>query len=204
MKFFPFLLILAGLVLSISSCEKFSGPTEVSGIVVDRHTSQPVAGAYVVAVGASSSLAGGGSTSPGTTADAQGRFAFSFEASAKSQYQVGTSTGSGYTNQGNGPLLKAGTKNDNLVVNADAPAWVRINCVDDPPYGKVGLFINGYLNGGENTIIGPGNSSLVRPEFSYTADSIYWEINSGQGKTVKGRLPYKTTAFDTAMVTIHF
>jgi hypothetical protein len=165
--------------LLLSSCEKFSGPTEVSGIVVDRHTGQPVAGAHVVAVGASSSWAGGSSLSAGTLADAQG-------------------------NQGNGPLLRVGYRNDNLLVNADAPAWVRIRCVDDPPYGKAGLFVDGYLNGGESKVVGPGDLAFVRPTFSYRVDSVIWELSDAQGQLTRGRLPYRTTGFDTATVTVHF
>ena len=38
-------------LLWLGGCEKYAGPTEVSGRVVDRHTQQPVAGAYVLAVG---------------------------------------------------------------------------------------------------------------------------------------------------------
>ena len=208
MKFLS-LVCLSAALLWLGGCEKYAGRTEVSGRVVDHHTQQPVAGAYVLAVGSSSSWAGGSSTSRATTADALGRFAFSFEADAGAQYQVGTSTGSGYTNQGDGPLIYGGRKNDNLVVAADAPAWVRVNCVDDPPYGIVNLETRGYLDGpnGQQVdyqYIDAGNFLYIRSILSYTDQPVYWEVTDLQGNNTKGRIPYTTTGFDTTTVTIHF
>lgn len=204
MKFFLSLLVGCA---ALAGCARYEGPTQVSGQVVDRFTGQPVPNATVQVGGITSGLGAGG-TSQGTSyqADGQGRFAFSFEADAKQNYTLFASTPSGYASDyGDCPLLKAGHQNDNLLVKTAAPAWVKINCVDDAPLGKIGLYTDGYRTGsGENQNIGPGNFSFIRPMLSNTAGSIYWEILDMQGKVTKNRQPLTVASFDTATVTIHF
>ncbi|RZJ58317.1 MAG: hypothetical protein EOO55_01090 [Hymenobacter sp.] len=202
---FSFLFLLLFVVLA--GCEHYEGPTSVSGQVVDRFTGQPVPRATVQVGGIASGLGAGG-TSQGNTypTDAQGHFAFSFEASAQQNYTLFASTPSGYTSDyGDCPLLKAGHTNDGLLVKTAAPAWVKINCIDDLPLNKIGLYTDGYRTGaGENQNIGPGNFSFIRPMLSNTTGSIYWEILDAQAQVTKSRQPLTVANFDTAIVTIHF
>ena len=203
MKTFLFFCCSAALLLA--GCERYDGPTRVEGQVVDRHTGQAVGGATVQLVGVASGLGAGG-TSPGNTfvTDAQGRFAFSFEASTKQSYTLFASTPSGYASDFDAPLLKGGHENTGVVIMAAAPAWVRVLCVDDLPLAKAGLYTSGYNGSGENQNVGPGNSSFVRPVQSNKRDSVYWEIITAQARITKGKIPYTAASFDTAMVTIHF
>ena len=145
-------ILFALLALALGACQGYEGPTTASGIVVDRHTGQPVPNATVQVTGINSGLGAGGTSSGNTfPADAQGRFSLSFEASRDRNYTLLAYTASGYASgYGDAPLLNAGRKNDNLLVKTAAPAWVKINCVDDPPFNKVGLNTWGYAGSGDN------------------------------------------------------
>jgi hypothetical protein len=132
-------------LLAFAGCRGYEGPTTASGQVVDPHTGQPVPNATVQVTGITSGLGAGG-TSQGNTfpADAQGHFSLSFEASPNRNYTLMAYTASGYASgYGDAPLLNAGRKNDNLLVKTAAPAWVKINCVDDPPLSKIVLYTSG-------------------------------------------------------------
>jgi len=194
------------LTLALSACQGYEGPTTASGIVVDRHTGQPVPNATVQVTGISSGLGAGG-TSPGNTfaADAQGRFSLAFEASRDRNYTLLAYTASGYASgYGDAPLLTAGRKNDNLRVKTAAPAWVKITCVDDPPLSKIGLETWGYDGSGDRQNVGPGNFSFVRPIGSNSPGNISWRISDEKGNITENKAPVNVANFDTATVTIHF
>jgi len=190
----------------LAGCQGYEGPTTASGQVVDRHTGQPVPNATVQVTGIASGLGAGG-TSQGNTfpADAQGRFSLSFEASANRNYTLLAYTASGYASgYGDAPLLNAGRKNDNVIVKTAAPAWVKINCVDDPPLSKLGLYTGGYDGSGDNQYVGPGNFSYVRPIGSNSPGQIYCELTDEKGNSTVIKQPVNVANFDTATVTIHF
>ena len=199
-------IIFALLTISLGACQGYEGPTTASGIVVDRHTGQPVPNATVQVTGINSGLGAGG-TSPGNTfpADAQGRFSLSFEASRDRNYTLLAYTASGYASgYGDAPLLTAGRKNDNLLVKTAAPAWVKITCVDDPPLAKVGLETWGYDGSGDRQNVGPSNFSFVRPIGSNSPGNISWRIADNRGNITEGKTSVNVANFDTATVTIHF
>ena len=202
MKFFSYIL----LALVLGACQGYEGPTTASGIVVDRHTGQPVPNATVQVTGINSGLGAGGTSSGNTfPADAQGRFSLSFEASRDRNYTLLAYTASGYASgYGDAPLLTAGRKNDNLLVKTAAPAWVKITCVDDPPLSKIGLTTAGYLGSGDNQTVGPGNFSFVRPTSSNLAFELYSRISDEKGNITENKAPVNVANFDTATVTIHF
>ena len=199
-------ILFALLSLAFAGCQGYEGPTTASGQVVDRHTGQPVPNATVQVTGINSGLGAGG-TSQGNTfpADAQGRFSLSFEASANRNYTLMAYTASGYASgYGDAPLLTAGRKNDNVIVKTAAPAWVKINCVDDLPLSKVGLTTAGYAGSSEDQIVGPGNFLFVRPTASNLSTQLYWKIVQENGQSAEFRQPYTAANFDTVTVTIHF
>jgi len=204
MKAASFSLLL--LALSLGSCHSYEGPTTASGQVVDRFTGQFVPNATVQVAGlASGQGLGGTNFGNSVEADAQGRFSLSFEAKKPVNYTLFASTPSGYASDyGDSPILKNGGKNDNLLVKTAAPAWVKINCVDDPPLAKVGLETWGYSGSGERQNVGPGNFSFVRPTLSNLSTQINWRIADVQGNITTGAQPYKISNFDTVTVTIHF
>lgn len=199
-------ILLAILALSQAGCHKYAGPTTAEGQVVDRHTGQPVGNARVQLVGTPSGGSGGGSNaSTSVTADGQGNFSLSFEASESQNYTLMAYTASGYASDyGDCPYLTAGSKNTGVRVKTAAPAWVKINCVDDPPASKIGLYTSGYNGSGDNQTIGPGNFSYVRPIGSNSPGSIYVETSDSKGNVSKSWQPVNVANFDTAKVTIHF
>ena len=202
----PRFLLLVVLSLALGSCRSYEGPTMASGQVVDRFTGQPIPNATVMVAGLASGQGLGG-TNFGNSfpADAQGRFSLSFEAKRQTNYSLFASTPSGYASDyGDSPILQNGQKNENVLVKAAAPAWVKINCVDDPPLAKVGLTTGGYSGSSDNQNIGPGNFSFVRPTLSNLAQSFIWEIRDAQANLIKGTQPYTVANFDTVTVTIHF
>ena len=200
----PCLLLL--LALSLGSCHSYEGPTTASGQVVDRFTGQFVPNATVQVAGlASGQGLGGTNFGNSVEADAQGRFSLSFEAKKPVNYTLFASTPSGYASDyGDSPILKNGGKNDNLLVKTAAPAWVKINCVDDPPASRVGLYTGGYNGSGDNQMIGPGNFSFVRPIGSNSPGEIYSELTDDKGKAIISKKPVNVANFDTVTVTIHF
>ncbi len=198
-----FLLLLA---LALGACHRDEGPTTATGQVVDRFTGQPIPNATVQVAGLASGQGLGGTTLGNSfPADAQGRFSLSFEAKQPVNYALFASTPSGYASDyGDSPILKNGRKNDNLLIKTAAPAWVRINCVDDPPLAKIGLNTWGYNGSGDNQNVGPGNYSFVRPTLSNLAQNFIWEVRDAQANLIKGTQPYTVANFDTVTVTIHF
>ena len=198
------LLLLA--VALLGSCQSYEGPTTASGQVVDRFTGQPIPNATVEVAGLASGQGLGG-TSFGNSfpADAQGRFSLSFDANHQTNYTLFASTPSGYASDyGDSPILKNGQKNENILVKAVAPAWVKINCVDDPPLAQVGIETWGYSGSGEKQNIGPVNYLFIRPTLSSTSTQINWRIADKQGNITNGFQPVNATNFDTVTVTIHF
>ena len=198
----PFLLI-SPILLLLAGC-KPSGTTEVQGQVVDRHTGLPVPYAMVYVTGISSSPAGGGSSgTQGHPTDALGHFDFSFEARGQNDYTLFAYTDSGYASgYGDCPYLNNGRANKGVQVKAAAPAWVRVNCVDDPPSTKIWLSVNDPNF--PPFWVGPGNYTFIRPATAYTSDILPCIITDSTGHDTWVRIPYTTTAFDTATVTIHF
>ena len=203
MKRNAFYLILA---LALGACRSYEGPTMASGQVVDRFTGQPIPNATVTVAGLASGQGLGG-TNFGNSfpADAQGRFSLSFEAKQQTNYSLFASTPSGYASDyGDSPILQNGQKNDNVLVKAAAPAWVKFNCVDDPPASRIGLTTYGYIGSGDKQNLGPGNFSFVRPTDSNTAHTVSWTIIESNGQSALTQLPLTVANFDTVTVTIHF
>jgi len=128
---------LAGLALLLAGCEKdTSGPTRVSGQVVEANSRQAVARPPQVQVWGLTRGSGGSYTPVGDPqpTDGQGNFSFSFPADAGRSYVLRATGGLGYyTDWGLAPALQGGQKNAGVQVPVYAPAWVRVDLVDEPP-----------------------------------------------------------------------
>jgi hypothetical protein len=180
------------------------GPTLVQGVVVTSPGQKPVAEAVVHVYQASP---GGGYTpvGPAYPADATGRFCFSFpRAGRRGSYLLRASAPPGYvTEWGLAPSLRTGHPNTSLVLPLRAPAWVRLQLVDELPRSRVSLFISGYEGSGDRLYY-PRDTVLVRPSVAGFAGRIIWVITDEQGRRQQQEQAIRLGALDTARVRITF
>ena len=142
MKFFSTSVLLLALA-ALASCEKdpTTGTTTVSGQVVESTSRKPVAGATVQVY---QEAKGGGyaQAAAPVQADGQGRYTLSFEATSTSGYAVFAQAAPGYfTPAYAAPSITSGRANDNIVIPMLAPAWVRLQLVDEPPKSKIYMYV---------------------------------------------------------------
>ena len=190
-------------LLLLGSCAKDSGSTLVEGQVVDSQSGQPV-GDVTVQVERAGQGGGFTATGPSYPTDAQGRFSFRFEAQAQPTYIVRASSPLGYfTDWIKAPELKAGRKNQNLRVPVLAPAWVRLQLVDEPPKSRVTIAITGYEGSGTQLNF-PRDTTFIRPVFAGLTKEIYWLIRDENGKPTEASQKINPSALDTVTVRIPF
>ena len=203
MRRFHSLIAGGGLLLALlGSCAKDSGSTLVEGQVVDSQSGQPV-GNVTVQVERAGQGGGFTTTGPSYPTDAQGRFSFRFEAQAQPTYIVRASSPLGYfTDWIKAPELKAGRKNQNLRVPVLAPAWVRLQLVDEPPRSRVTMVITGYSGSGE-TLYYPRDTVLIRPILANFKLAITGFITD-QGQDKKITQTIEAASLDTVTVRIPF
>ncbi|WP_375416926.1 hypothetical protein [uncultured Hymenobacter sp.] len=179
-----------------------TGRTRVQGQVVQQQSRQPVGAGSVQVYLASR---GGGYRPVGDPypCDAQGQFAFDFEAEQENGYLLTAEAPPGYiTDWAVAPQLTAGRQNKDVTVPVLAPAWVRLVLVDEPPKSRVTMTITGYSGSGE-TLRYPKDTILVRPILAGLTPSIAWFIND-QGQDKQSYQEIQTTALDTVTVRIPF
>ena len=165
------------LLAGCNPTEPTTGTTQVAGQVVERQSRKPVGGG-TVQVYLSSSAGGYRPVGDPQPCDAQGRFAFDFDAASKSGYLLKAQAPPGYiTDWAEAPELTAGRKNTGLVVPVLAPAWVRLVLVDEAPKSKISIFISGYPGSGDRLTY-PRDTTLIRPVSADFARKITWVISS--------------------------
>ena len=192
------------LLALLGSCRQdpTTGTTTVSGQVVDQARRQPVPNAHVQVYHASS---GGGYAPVGSPypADAQGRFSFQFDATNQTGYILLADAPPGYfTPFYAGPSLTAGRRNDNLLIAMLAPAWVKLQLVDEPPKSRAVINLWGYEGNGD-VLYYPRDTTLIRPVLGGYTGNIMWEINN-TGIFVQHSQSVQVPALDTVMVRIPF
>jgi len=191
-----------GLLGSCASKDPTTGTTLVAGQVVESQTKQPVGGATVQVYHASS---GGGYVpiEAGHAADAQGRFSFAFDADSKTGYLVRATASPGYfTDWAAAPYLTAGRNNESLIIPMLAPAWVRLQLVDEPPKSRAVIYLSGY-DGPGDVLYYPRDTVLIRPCQAGFPTKIIWGINS-TGTIQQYSQDVKLAALDTVTVRIPF
>ena len=196
------LVVIGPLLSGCTNTDPTTGSTLVEGQVVEMQSLQPVAGAGVQVYQAGR---GGGYATVGIpyTADAQGRFSFHFEATSPSSYLVRASAPPSYTTDwGLAPSLTAGRKNTGLVIPMYAPAWVRLQLVDEPPKSRVSMFISGYEGSGDRLNY-PHDTTLIRPSLAGFPKKIIWVITR-QGIDTQYEQDVRPNALDTVTVHISF
>ena len=195
--------LFGGSVLLLSSCKKDADSTLVEGQVVDSQKGQPVAGTSVQVEQAGTS---GGFTAVGPVypTDGQGHFSFHFEAEATPTYIVRAGSPLGYfTDWTRAPTLKAGRKNEQLRVPVLAPAWVRLQLVDEPPKSRVSMYVSGFQGDGQRLNY-PRDTTFIRYGLAQYMKVIYWVITNNQGVDAQYSQQINPAALDTVTVRIAF
>ena len=202
-------LIAGGLLLALlGSCAKDSGSTLVEGQVVDSQSGQPVGNATVQVEqsGRGGGFGGGGFAplGPSYPTDATGHFSFRFEAAGKTTYIVRASSALGhFTDWTTAPKLQAGRKNQDVRISVLAPAWVRLQLVDEPPKSRILINISGYEGSGTQLYY-PHDTTLIRPMLAGFARKIIWVITNDQGNDSQYSQDVQPAALDTLTVRISF
>ncbi|MFD1470692.1 hypothetical protein ACFQ48_20870 [Hymenobacter caeli] len=198
-------LLIFGATFSLGGCSKdpTTGTTQVDGQVVESQTKKPVGGATLQVYHAST---GGGYMQVGASypADAQGRFSFQFDADERFGYLLRATAPPGYfTDFAAAPALTAGRKNMSLVVPVLAPAWVRLQLVDEAPKSRVSIHISGYDGPGDRLDY-PRDTILIRPVTAGFPIKIIWVITNEKGNDAQYSQDVKLNALDTVTVRIPF
>ena len=193
------------LLLALTSCtqDPTTGTTTVEGQVVEDKSRKPVPGAAVQLYHKQN---GGYQTVSGATAqsDAQGRYSMSFEATSTTGYFLTAIAAPGYfTPEQNAPYLKAGRANKDVTIAMLAPAWVRLQLVDEPPKSKAVIDLWGY-EGAADRLYYPHDTILVRSLIAGFPGKIMWAITDERGVNTQYSQAVSVGALDTAKVRIAF
>ena len=194
-------------LLLLAGCQNMSDPTtgttRVSGQVVESVGRKPVPNA-TVQVWHESTAGGYRKVGSGYAADAQGKFAFDFVADDKYGYIVLATAPPGYiTDWQAGPSLTAGRTNEGLTIPTLAPAWVKLQLVDEPPKNRVVIHTQGYEGSGD-TFYYPRDTVVIRPLVAGSNSAVFWWINDEKGQTKADNTYFKSRALDTVTVRIPF
>jgi hypothetical protein len=196
------LLWLGCLLLAACTKDPTTGTTTVEGQVVAEASRKPVPGATVQLYHKQN---GGYQAVAGATAqaDAQGRYALSFEATSPTGYFLTAIAAPGYfTPEQNAPYLTAGRANTGVTIAMLAPAWVRLQLVDEPPKSRVVVHSQGYIGAGD-TFYYPRDTVVIRPIEAGFKSAIAWAIDEN-GQTRTSSLYIQPNALDTIIVRIAF
>ena len=191
-------------LVGLASCEPdpTTGTTTVAGQVVESVSRQPVAGATVQVY---QEAKGGGyvQAAAPVQADGQGNYSLSFEATSTSGYAVFAQAAPGYyTPAYLAPSVTAGRANQNIVIPMRAPAWVRLQLVDELPKSRVVVSVSGYEGSGD-VLYYPRDTTLIRPVVAGSKYALLWYINEG-GVLHYTNASIQVPALDTVTVRIPF
>jgi hypothetical protein len=174
----------------------------VEGQVLTQNGRQPVPGA-LVQVQQAGRAGGYAALGPPTPADAAGRFRFTFEGDEDASYLLTASAAPGYRTDFNlAPALTPGRKNTGLVVPVLAPAWVRLQLVDELPRSRVVMYVSGYEGSGTRFVF-PRDTIFIRPKMAEFPGKIIWVITE-DGVDRQAFQDINLTPLDTITVRIPF
>ena len=205
-----YLLLLLALLL-LGSCAK-DGPTLVQGQVVDKDTGQPVPRAEVQVHAFSGGRGGaGGGYGPALggpyLADATGQFAFSFEARKNTTYRLDAYGPLGHVSVDDGVEVRNGQTNRNLRLPVQAPGWVRIKLIDEPPRINSGqITVGGFGNPGYSAGLPlPRDTTFYRYYPAHVPSRVFWEIREyNQSASIEGFKDITVGSVDTVTVEVRF
>ena len=207
-------LLLALLLIAACSEREDSGLTRVRGQVVLADSNTPVPRPPQVQVWAQAVKSGGsglGSSAPYVPVfdpqptDALGRFDFSFPAASGQRYILhAAAPWPGYVSDWNlAPQLHKGEDNNEVRLPVYAPAWVKVDLVDEPPRSRVWMYLSGN-NGVRLTF--PRDTTIVFPFLTGGGREtfIYWSIIDTVGHETQERRTFIQPPLDTQRVRIAF
>ncbi|WP_457084446.1 hypothetical protein [Hymenobacter sp. HD11105] len=205
----------AMLGIVVSGCEKESGPTKVSGQVVEFYTGKPVPYGQVQ-LGVSTptgqiNIMGMGSGGPNATgdpqlADAQGRFTFTFQAKRNSNYSLLGRLDPYYYGNIYVPI-DGGQANNDVRVRVRAFAWVRyviVNELPKPPKSVHTLYITGHGSGLGISLYQPRDTVIIERVTGGTDTRTTWIVTDWQGKSTRYDKTTLVPPLDTLDVRIPF
>ncbi|MCB2378520.1 carboxypeptidase-like regulatory domain-containing protein [Hymenobacter sp. BT635] len=179
----------------------------VSGRVVDRHTGQALGGATVQAYAQRGSGLGAGgyaAVAEPHTADAEGNFSFAFLPDPAASYLLLATAPPGYyTIWGEAPTVRRRQPAANLRLPVQAPAYLRIRLLDEPPRSRVWLTVSGYA-GPADEFAAPASQTYVRRIDAREPRYIAWSVRDTTGRRTDGAQQVRVTALDTLSITIRF
>ncbi|MGI4873931.1 MAG: hypothetical protein ACRYFX_22455 [Janthinobacterium lividum] len=193
------------LLLGVAGCtqDPTTGTTTVEGQVVENQSRKPVANA-TVQVYQEAKSGGYAPVSTPVQADGQGHFSLSFEAESTSGYAVFAQAYPGYYTPAYAATgITAGRANQGVVVPMLAPAWVRLQLVDELPKNRISMHISGYEGPGDRLYY-PRDTVLTRPLVAGFSGQIIWVITNEKGIDTQYSQTIKVGALDTAKVRIPF
>ncbi|OWP63652.1 hypothetical protein CDA63_07620 [Hymenobacter amundsenii] len=199
------------MLLLLSGCIK-QGPTLVLGLVVDKDTDQPVPNAEVqVHAFSGGGSSGGGGYGPALggpyRADADGKFAFTFEADRGKTYRLDAYGPLGHFSVDQGVEVENGRTNRNLRIPVRAPGWVRVRIIDEPPTANEGqIIVGGFGNPGYSSGLSlMQDETFVRYIGAHIPSKVSWIIKDYARKTeIEGHQDINIPSLDTVTVTIRF
>ena len=197
-------------LLLLGGCAK-DGPTLVQGQVVDKDTGQPVPLAEIQVHAFSGGRGGaGGGYGPALggpyLADATGQFAFSFEARKNTSYRLDAYGPLGHFSIDDGVEVRNGQTNRNLRLPVQAPGWVRIKLVDEPPRansGRVG--VGGFQDSYSAGLPLPRDTTFYRYFPAHIPGRISWFIEDHiKGTKIENFRDLTVGSVDTVTVEVRF
>jgi hypothetical protein len=197
----------------VSGCDKESGPTKVSGQVVEFYTGKPVPYGRVQLLASNPNgpinIAGGGganATGDPHVADAQGRFTFTFEAQRKVNYELLARLDPYYYGQIK-VSIAGGRANHEVRVPVSAVAWVRyviVNELPKPPNSVHTLYITGHGSGLGISLYQPRDTVIIERVTGGTNTRTYWDVTDWQGQRTRYDKNTLVPPLDTLDVRIPF
>ena len=139
-------------------------------------------------------------------ADATGRFSFSFEARKNTTYRLDAYGPLGHFSIDDGVEVKSGQSNRNLRLPVQAPGWVRIKLIDEPPRaneGRVG--VGGFQDSYSAGLPLSRDTIFYRYFSAHTPGRVSWIIEDHtKGTKIEGAKDLTISSLDTATVEVRF
>ena len=199
-------LLLAALLLTLlTNCKRLDGDTLCEGTVVDRHTNTRVANATVgvyVAGSSGGGLGGGYRLKEEHQADASGNFAFQINDDSEELILRASTDQGHFTSFQEAPKLRGGRNNKKLILKTYAPAWIKINIIDQAPRDTVNIGLWGDLPSYGTGIINGGDRTVILPVEGHATARIHWEITPLYGNQTLGQQDIYCPGLDTVSIQV--
>lgn len=201
-----FLLTLLAAALTLSMCKRSDGDTLCEGTVVDKHDNTRVANAMVgvYVAGQSGGLGGGYVLKEEHQADASGNFAFQIGDDANGMLLRASTSLGHYTPYAEAPSLRGGKNNKDLVVRVQAPAWLRVNIVSQPPHDTAAISFGGSLPSIGTGILYGRDTTILMMVQGNTSLYAYWRITRQYGNQTNGSQDVYCPGLDTTSIQVTY